>query len=130
MVIRKLKLLLAWPIHYLKKISKESTDLDKEVWGMILRTSQAFYPIKKSKSWKIFELQGVKVIAPRLIQKDAINIYGTSFLPVLNHEDPIFGKLVRMAHLNFTATSMPVYLSLKGTQARILKGRFGFSHKI
>ena len=91
-----------------------------------MRTSQTYYPIKKSKSWKHLQLQGIRCIAPRLTTKDSLNIYGTSFLPMLSHEDPIFSKLVRQAHINYTPTSHPVHLSLKGTQARFLKGAFGF----
>ena len=77
MVFRKLKLLLSWPLQYLKRISKDSTDLNEETWRMILRTSQKYYPIKKSKSWKILQFQGIKVIAPRLTVKDSLHIYGT-----------------------------------------------------
>ena len=109
-VFRKLKLILSWPLQYLKKISKDSPDLDKETWGIILRTSQAYCPIKKNKSWKKLHLQGIKVITPRLTVKDALNIYGTSYLPMLSPVDPIFGKLVRLAHLNYTAASHPVHL--------------------
>ena len=70
-LFRKLKLILCWPLQYKTKISKECPILDRETWALILRSSQEHYPIKKLKSWKTLQLQGIKVIAPSLTEKDA-----------------------------------------------------------
>ena len=118
-------MILCWPLQYLRKIHKNRPDLNKAVWGLILRTSQTYYPIEKGKSWKFQQMQGIICIAPRLTTKDSLNIYGTSYIPKLSHEDPIFSKLLRRAHIHPTPTSHPVHLSLKGTQARLLKEPFG-----
>ena len=70
-------------------------------------------------------MQGIKVITPRLTQQDAINIYGSPYLPLVHHEDPLFPKLVRHSHLRYTVSRNPIHLSTKGTQANLLKGSCG-----
>ncbi len=44
---------------------------------------------------------------------------------MVSSQDPILAKIVRMAHLNYTATSNPIHLSIKGTLARVMSGSFG-----
>ena len=125
MVFRKLKFILSWPTQFKAKISKDPPNLDKETWGLILRSSQAHFPIKKFRSWRISLIQGVQVITPRLTEEDSMHIYGTRYLPIMSSSDPMFAKIVHLAHLNYTAFTNPAHLSIKGTLARVLKGSFG-----
>ena len=67
------------------------------------------------------ELQGIKVITPRLTQHDAINIYETPYLPLIHHEYPLFAKLVRLSHLRYSATKKTGSLVYQGHSSKSSK---------
>ena len=74
-------------------------DSEKEAWRSVLLSSQYHYPIKTGKAWAVCDIGGVKCRVRRLEGGDANMVFGTKFLPIISNQDPIMGKLIRLAHL-------------------------------
>ena len=80
-----------------QKVWKDA-NAEKEAWRSICLSSTRQYPIKISKAWNVCHISGIACRVRRLKGGDANMLFGTKLLPIISNEDPIIGKLIRLAH--------------------------------
>ena len=52
-------------------------------------------------------------------------LFGTKYLPIISNEDPIIGKLIRLAHLGDLQGKGALHRMTIGTMERLQSGKFG-----
>ena len=81
------------------KMYGKDSNAEKEAWRSLCLSSQHHYPTKNNKSWTVCYISGVACRVSRLEGGDANMLFGTKYLFIISKEDPIIGKLIRLAHL-------------------------------
>ena len=109
-----------------KKYEKDA-DAEKEAWRSICLSSQRHYPIKISKAWNVCYISGIACRVKRLEGGDANMLFGTKCLPIISNEDPIIGKLIRLAHLGDLEGKGAMHRTTSGTMGRLQSGKFGIT---
>ena len=102
----------------------KNVNSEKEAWRSVLLSSQYHYPIKTGKTWTVCDIGGVKCRVRRLEGGDANMIFGTKFLPIISNQDPIIGKLIRLAHLGEVEEKGAMHRTTSGTMGRLQSGKF------
>ena len=51
-------------------------------------------------------------------------LFGTKYLPIISNEDPIIGKLIRLAHLGDLEGKGALHRTTSGTMGRLQSGKF------
>ena len=54
-------------------------------------------------------------------------LFGTKYLPIISNEDPIIGKLIRLAHLGDLEGKGALHRTTNGTLGRLQPGKFGIT---
>ena len=52
-------------------------------------------------------------------------LFWTKYLPIISNEDPIIGKLIRLAHLGDLEGKEAMHRTTSGTMGRLQSGKFG-----
>ena len=70
-------------------------DIRKEAFGLMIRTSQKHHRVADISETTV---NGIHCLHPRLEKGVALQIYGTSNIPILTAKDPVTVKFSREAH--------------------------------
>ena len=95
-----------------KKYGKDA-NAKKEAWRSICHSSQHHYPFKINKAWNVCYMSG---IACRV-----------RILPIIYNEDPIIGKVIKLAHLGDLEGKGAMHRTTSGTMGRLQSGKFGIT---
>jgi hypothetical protein len=79
------------------KIDYNAADIKREGQGILLRSAQKHFN-KDIKKMSDSMVSGVQTMSLRLQSNNAIELYGTRFLPILGTNDPLRMKVMRWAY--------------------------------
>ena len=100
---------------------------EKEAWRMVLASSQEHYPISTGSKWIIRVIKGISCRVTRLEDEDAMMIFGTIMSPIISTDDPVLGKLTRLAHRGELENKGAMHRTNGSTIAHLRSGKFGIT---
>ena len=106
--------------------SKMSEEILCKAWEKILITSQHHFPPKHLKQSETV-VNGIRCSSFRLDAADSEQIFGTTHLPLISQDDPLFWKILKHAHVPPSSARYSIHDNAIGTKANVSRGPFGIT---